>query len=477
MALAQLIASWDAGGRAQFSADFAEPSTPTFSSPPDRGTLDIPNCSYSGNVFTFRSRWDNTANSTGARFLFARIDGVLGLTPSFQLVRANLGVAMAASAKFVYSYDLVTWTPFSNRGTTSTYFTFGDSAPFSEDTVYVALWAAWPTGRTLPWIQSLRGPGYVSDTPSSTDFIFDTRDATVNESGVAITATNLYAFKVSNNLATAPDGAAKRRMVMFSGVHGSEDVGNYCLKGAVQFLVSEDAQAQTIRQWFDVFVYPLVASAGRKGGSTRGDFQSGFMTADVNRSWNGSTFETVVKHKAAVQVDTGGEAAVFFDFHGTHQDALPHSAYLPSTDQASWQNAIRVYIPDLRQVLLSGSGYSLDWIESALSPSIAIIPEYVYGYANTNQAGAEAYGANHMRAIALLAEQGYFGADYTVEGSLSVLDDALDTVSITGATVQSFTSHMAATESGLDTTSVIGIGLGYEVTGGVSGGYILVPAD
>lgn len=432
--LAQFVPAWDSGSKAQFVPMWVEAGTPTFSSPADRGTLDLVNCSYVDNIFTFRSRWDNTANSAGARFLFARISGVLGMTPEIRLVRANLGITVATASRFVFSYDGITWIPFTNRSTTTAHYICSNDSAFVEDSVFVALWPAWPVGRTLPWIESLLGSGYVSNTPSTTGFVFNVRSATVNEIGEPITATPLYAFKVGSS-GLAPDGSSKRNMVMMAGVHASEDVGNYSLKGAVEFLVSEDPQAQLLRSWFNTYVYPVVASAGRKGGSTRGDFQTGYMKADINRNWEGSTFETLEMHKVAILADTGGEAEVFFDFHGDMLNTQPSSAYVAATDQATWQTAIRTYIAGLRQDLLTDSGYSVDWAETALSPSIAIIGEYIYGSGNTNQVGAETYGANHMRAIALLANQEYFGTDVGITGTVTVVESGFDTVRATATLI------------------------------------------
>lgn len=430
--LAQLVPSWDAGGRAQLVASFSEQSAVSISSPADRGQVDLGASSYADNVFTLRTRWDSSANSNGGRAILAQLDGVLGMTPVIRVVRSNFGIAMASTAKFLFSTDGVNWTQMANRSSDSSYYIASHSAPFTADTVQIAFWVPWATGYTLPYILSIEGSGYVSDTPSTTGYVFENRAATVNEAGAAISSTPLYAFKIAAPGSVAPDGAARRNMVLISGVHGSEDIGNWALKGACDFLVSEDPQAVVLRSWFNTFVYPLVSSAGRKGGSTRGDFQSGYMTTDVNRQWNTSNMETLVKHKAAILADTGGAAEVFMDFHGSVLDTFNHDFYEAGDDIASWAAAIRTYVPGLVMVEQDDAGVSSEWARSALGTTFALIPEHTFGRNDVTQASAEASGANHMRAVAHLAAQGHFGENLEVEGEVNAIDEALDTCSIEG---------------------------------------------
>lgn len=473
--LAQLVPAWDAGGRAQLVPAFREQATAAFSSPADRGTLNIGASSYSGGVYTFKVRWDNTSNSTGGRFLYALLTGVNGATPTVRVERSNFGITLNNAWRFVYSYDGINWLQMANRSSDATYYIASHSAPFAADQVYVALFPPWQTGRTLPFIQSLEGTGYVGETPSTSGYVFNTRTAAVNEAGAVISATPLYAFKISTP-GVAPDGAAKRNMVLISGVHASEDIGNYALKGAIEFLVSEEPQAAVLRSWFNVFVYPVVASAGRKGGGTRGDYQSGFMTTDINRQWLTSNFETLVKHKTAILADTGGAAAVFIDFHGTVAQSSNYDFYETGNDVAAWTAAIRTYIPGLTQLAQDDSGTSSEWAMSALAPDFAIISEHAIGSSNVLQATVEANGASHMRAVALLASQNYFGIDQTVEGSLNAIDDGMDTAEITGFTEIAYIGSLAAVETDSDTASITGYWDGGPVTGGAAG-HIRVPAD
>jgi len=384
------------------------PLTPTFSSPDDRGTLDLPNSSYAGGVFTFQSRWDRTANSAGARFMFAQVDGVLGQAPAFRLARANLGLSIGASSKFAFSYDGITWERFSNRSSDAAYFIWSHNAAFTANRVYVSVWPAWTTGRTLPWIQSLVGSGYVGSTTSSSGFVFETRTETVDELGDVVTATPMYAFKISTP-GLAPDGNPKRKVVLISGVHGSEDAGNYALKGAVEYLVANDPQAGVARAWFDFYVYPLVSSAGRKGGGTRGDFQSGYMTGDTNRNWTNSTFETLVKHKAAILAATGGSVSVFIDFHGDVTENTGYNLYEAGNDNVAWAAALGAYEPTFTIDPSSFAGTSISWAQGALAPDLSLIAEFGYITVDTPQLQQETAGANHIRALALLADQRFFG--------------------------------------------------------------------
>ncbi|MBK7565238.1 MAG: hypothetical protein IPI21_13705 [Propionivibrio sp.] len=259
----------------------------------DRGTVDLSNSSVTPNGSTptiaVKNRWF-ADNSTGARLSFFHVTGVNGLTPVFDVDRSNMENS-DASNKFLWSYtgDLGDWHEFGTTTKVSSpnVYRSQHGSAFTQDLVYVAMNYPWRVGYTLPWIESLESSGHIGYAPSgSGSYQFETRSATTNGStsgvGDVVPAQPLYSFKIGSG-GLAPDGLAKRSVVLMGGVHAAEDVGNYVLKGAVEFLVSPDAQAVMVRDWFDIFVYPLVASAGRAGGSTRSDFEDLYKSQDVNR--------------------------------------------------------------------------------------------------------------------------------------------------------------------------------------------------
>lgn len=394
-------------------------SAVTIFNPVDRGTVNLSLSSVTPNgstpTITIRNRFAGDVNAGGARLCFFSVSGVNGLTPVFDVERVNMENNIA-TAKFKWSYTgaMGSWTDFdtTTQVTTPNVYRSSNAAAFTQDTVYVAMNFPWRIAYTADWIATISGSAYVSEPPSSSGagFVFHTRSATTNGAtagvGDAIPAQPLYSLKISSG-GLAPDGTAKRKMVLMAGMHAAEDVGNYALQGAVEFLISADAQAATVRSWFDVFVYPMVASAGRAGGGQRLDFENANKLRDVNREWAGTLLETIEAHKTAIAADAGATVHVTFDFHGTHYEAAYD--YHVGPTQATWTTAIRTYIPGHPISDLSGTaGTSAKWAVDNKGTEYAITPEHPY-QTTLNMSSLLAYGANHMRAVAKLAADGEWG--------------------------------------------------------------------
>lgn len=387
----------------------------------DRGTIDLSLCSITPNgstpLISTANRYIGDSNTSGSRMVFFHVTGVVGLTPYFDTI--NTEGYYAGPMLWSYTGELGGWQYFDNVSSPTAKYRSWNNSAFTQDTVYFAMDWPWRVGYTLPWIQSLESSGLISEPPSSSGntYLFETRTATDNSAttgGDVIPAQPLYSFKIGNGDTLAPDGNAKRKMVLFGGTHASEDVGNYALKGAVDFLISADAKAKVLRAWFDTFVYPVVASAGRAGGGQRNDFQDGFKTSDVNRNWSttNTNIETIVKHKAAVVADTGGTANILIDFHGTHLESYNNQFVDPrnSANNAVWQSAINVYWPVLPTQNISApeTYYTIGWAYSSLSADFTSIAEATYATVKS-LAFYEGYGADHMRAVSDMISASVFG--------------------------------------------------------------------
>lgn len=397
----------------------ASAGTVTIISPADRGTLDLPNCSVTPNGLTPQINLKNKRyvaddNTTGARFTFFKVTGVNGMTPVFSVART--GMDLSSDNKWLWSYtgNLDDWHEFDNisNGTTTTFWVSSNNSAFAQDTVYVSQNFPWPAGYTLPWLNSLATahPTRIGYAPSGAgSFQFNTRSATTD--GVnAIAAQPMYSAKISSGSGNAPDGLPKRKMVLISGVHSSEDVGNYALRGAVEYLLSGAAQAETVLSWFDVTLYPVVAAAGRPGAAGRGDYESAHMTYDVNRHWRDTSMESIVKHKAAIATDTGSNVTVFMDFHGQHYgyDAHIDNVQLTTGNATIWQNAIRTYWPTMPiNNSVVDPGISTNYATLDLGCQWAINPEHQYWTTETN---TPLIGQYHMQAVADMAVAGVFSA-------------------------------------------------------------------
>lgn len=446
----------------------------------DRGTADLANSSVTPNGSTptiaVKNRWF-ADNSSGARNTLFHVTGVNGLRPVFDVDRSNMELT-GYTGKFKWSYtgEIGTWNDFTTttRESSPNVYRSQNSAAFTQDTVYVSMANPWRIGYTLPWIQSLESSGYVSYAPSGgSSYQFETRSATTNGStagtGDAIAAQPLYSFKISSGAGNAPDGNPKRKLVMMSGMHAAEDVGNYALKGAVEFLASSDPLAVSVRQWFDAYVYPVVASAGRAGGATRNDFENLYKTQDVNRSWDDvPVLETITKHKAAVLSDVGSTVHVFMDFHGSHLTTDDYSYFEGTSGDsygAKWDAAIDTH--DVTTINYSSSTeYSSSWFKANKSCPYSLTPECGF-LGEWTTASKELFGAANIKAIGTLISQGEWGlpivqsdisATYTVLNSVS--QDAASSYSILATTQVSSSSSAdyvvrgAASQDGAATFSV-----------------------
>lgn len=449
----------------------------------DRGTADLANSSVTPNGSTptiaVKNRWF-ADNSSGARNTLFHVTGVNGLRPVFDVDRSNMELT-GYTGKFKWSYtgEIGTWNDFTTttRESSPNVYRSQNSAAFTQDTVYVSMANPWRIGYTLPWIQSLESSGYVSYAPSGgSSYQFETRSATTNGStagtGDAIAAQPLYSFKISSGAGNAPDGNPKRKLVMMSGMHAAEDVGNYALKGAVEFLASSDPLAVSVRQWFDAYVYPVVASAGRAGGATRNDFENLYKTQDVNRSWDDvPVLETITKHKAAVLSDVGSTVHVFMDFHGSHLTTDDYSYFEGTSGDsygAKWDAAIDTH--DVTTINYSSSTeYSSSWFKTNKSCHYSLTPECGF-LGEWTTASKELFGAANIKAIGTLISQGEWGlpivqsdgaASYNVIGSVS--QDAASSYSILSTTQVSSSSGAdyivrgVASQDGAATFSVRGL--------------------
>jgi hypothetical protein len=379
---------------------------------PENGTLDLANCTVTPNgttpTITLKTRWPGENNTNGWRSMHGAASGMNGLTPAFRLIAASKDTNVYINRKPVYSYDGVTWYPFDNLTSDASYYYFSNNSAFTGDTVYFSLTKPFYHSLLYPWITSLEASGYVSETATSLGHAYEmgTRSATVNEQGQAIPAHPWYSFKISGG-GLAPDGFPKRSVIITSGLHAAEDTGDWAMMGAVDFLVSADAKAAVARAWFDFYVYPLVASAGRKGGGARGDFQAGFMTTDVNRDWASNNLETIAAHKAAFVADPATPVVFFLDFHSYFLNVAPYDETQLGSDRASWTPFITAYRAGISVTDNNLTTSATKWVFSNLGSSpISLDAEYaLYNAAYTDPA---LWGADHMKALSDMAASNYW---------------------------------------------------------------------
>jgi hypothetical protein len=131
---------------------------------------------------------------------------------------------------------------------------------------------------------------------------------------------------------------SKAKIVVLSGVHANETLGNFTLEGLVDFLVSDDLAAAQLRRYAEFYVYPMANPDGRFAGYNRSTVQ--VPDIDPNRAWNppsynepddDTTLIDILQMGQAMRMDTGQDIDYLIDFHSTVNPSIPyhHGLVLP----------------------------------------------------------------------------------------------------------------------------------------------------
>ncbi len=224
------------------------------------------------------------------------------------------GGSYQPSTRLVYSYDGINWQRFDNGAISyTTYYTFSNNSPFSGTTVYVALDIPYTVAMTDAHTASLIGLPHVMPTASSdANFIFNTTLGGTDFYGRSIPSQNLYAYKVTDPNVVAP----KAKVLVSTGTHSGEHAGTNTFRGFVDFITGNSVEAQLLRQYVEIFVYPQVDPDGRYGGYSRNNQLYG---GDTNRNWGLGTFDNLDKVEAAWLTDAGGDIDIYLDFHAQRE--------------------------------------------------------------------------------------------------------------------------------------------------------------
>ena len=132
----------------------------------------------------------------------------------------------------------------------------------------------------------------------------------------------MWGFKLTDN---AVPSAGKTQIVLTSGLHANEVLGNHTLEGTIDFLLSNDPRATELRKVAEFFIYPMLNPDGRFAGNNRATIQN--PNQDPNCCWSptaSSNWQNKPDLKlsgeammADLQVTTGGDAEYFIDYHST----------------------------------------------------------------------------------------------------------------------------------------------------------------
>ena len=288
----------------------------------DHGSLE--NYSISGSNVSLVGR-DNYYGSGKWRWVYFKASGMTGENPNFRLSTNFAGGSSAiANHNFRYSLDGENWTPFDNHGISGGLFQFSNNAAFNQDEVWVAHSIPYSYGRAADQVAQYKLSPHVSPTISSdANLVIGQSPGGTDDLGRTIAPRDMWGFKLTDNSVPA---AGKSKIVLTSGLHANEVLGNHTLEGTIDFLLSNDPRAAELRKTAEFFIYPMLNPDGRFAGNNRATIDT--PNTDPNRAWSptvpGKTWfnepEIQLSGEAMMadlQTATGGQADYFIDYHST----------------------------------------------------------------------------------------------------------------------------------------------------------------
>ncbi len=287
----------------------------------DHGSLQ--SFSTAGSTVNLAGR-DNFYGSNQWRWVYFKASGVNGVNPNFKISTNFAGGSGAiANHNFRYSLDNENWVPFDNHGISGGSFQFSNNNAFAQDDVWIAHSIPYSYGRVADQVAQYKLSPFVSPTISSdANLVIGQSPGGVDDLGRTIAPRDMWGFKLTDN---AVPSAGKTQVVLTSGLHANEVLGNHTLEGTIDFLLSNDPRATELRKTTEFFVYPLLNPDGRFAGNNRATIQN--PNQDPNCCWSptaSSNWQNKPDLKvsgeammADLQTATGGEAEYFIDYHST----------------------------------------------------------------------------------------------------------------------------------------------------------------
>ena len=298
-----------------------------------------------------------TISQSGAGWLefSGMLTGAMGKRPTIRVPYAyqvdGSWTSYSTSRKGMWSADLgVTWTYFDTCSINSGggYIEMRHSTAFPADTIIVSRsrqvsvhnCGSWLAG-LLTRYPSLIGPSATSNayTPGSNLSGYGAQSLIGNEfsqqtqlyyqgttsntfTGRTVPPTPFYAAEI-NDTSLMPPSGPKALGLLLAGVHAGEDLGDVSMQRCVEYLLGNSADAQNVRRYFRILLYPMANAPGRAGGHYRTQYQNGTggVNDDINRNiaTYPAGFQTNDYMRAAWATDFAGEVPAFvLDFHGTY---------------------------------------------------------------------------------------------------------------------------------------------------------------
>lgn len=270
----------------------------------------------------------NNGTSTGWRHIYFAVENAEGKSPIFQLNRdTRQSGTPTPPTGWIPMYtttpeDHTSWVQAPSRTLVSgspNLIQFQFASPLPAGRVYISTHVMGGVSQMGALVQSLlTNHPTIASIPASANAsaIYSTSPAETDGTGRAVGGKPQYAVKLQFGGATT-DGNPKRKLVMGAHIHGAGEAASW---GALRYLLdyimsSTDAQAVALRANWDVYIYGPLMPNTLYGGSARYAWRS---ATDPNRDWKltgDSVFAEITATRAAIELDTGGEADAFLVWH------------------------------------------------------------------------------------------------------------------------------------------------------------------
>ncbi|MBN2415027.1 succinylglutamate desuccinylase/aspartoacylase family protein [bacterium] len=196
------------------------------------------------------------------------------------------------------SPDLRNWSQITEHRTDGNVFSFTHT--FTSDTAYVCTHPPFTTAMLQEYLDDIGNHAKVTDR----------RVITCSVEGRPVEM-------ITITDPAAPD-AGKLGAWMISLQHASEYAGWYVLQGLIDWLLSDDQEAEAVTRHMIINVVPMM----NPDGVYHGRFRTNTLDIDLNRQWDNADPETEPSVYAMTRlleewVDGGNDFSLFLDFHAT----------------------------------------------------------------------------------------------------------------------------------------------------------------
>jgi hypothetical protein len=214
-------------------------------------------------------------------------------------------------------------------------------------TTYFALATPYPWSQMEHYIRHLATASYVT----AHEAFAQTPSEAYQE------ALPLYYLRITDT--TAPQ--AKRNVVVVSGQHPGHVVSAWMVTGLINFLLSDEAMAHTLRQHFAFHIYPAVNPKGVKYGHC---FRSPDSQRNPNRAWGSNRVREIQAVREHLLAQTGGVADYFFDLFGGTQPVHLIYYFVNQPGAAVFVNAVHGRHTAVHNHTQGGIAHDFSWYDA-----------------------------------------------------------------------------------------------------------------